>query len=103
MIAITNFRTMANGSYRYMAGKRRGYWRVLVVRDVNGPTMVTSKNVVRVAYEGPNGIDGVTERSAYYLGSSAAHASDIADRLNAERFAACVMANAFKFQLQKPE
>ena len=65
--AIVNFRTLPNGSFKYMRGLRRGYWRLLVVRDATGPTAVHSHNVVRVVSEGRPGILGVTEKSAYYI------------------------------------
>ncbi len=92
MFAIVNFRTMANGSYRYMAGKRRGYWRTLLVRDINGPTCVHSRNVVSVLYKSPQGIDGVTERSAYCLDGYRDHAEGVAMRANAQRLGAAIAA-----------
>ena len=45
MIAIVNFRTLANGSYRYMAVKRRCYWRVLLVRDVNQDSAAEARRI----------------------------------------------------------
>ena len=103
MIAIVNFRTLANGSYRYMAGKRRGYWRVLLVRDVNGPTCIHAHNVVSKIYEGPAGIDGVTERSSYCIQGSAAEARRIACEHNAERLGAAIADNAFAMGMKDDE
>lgn len=82
MRAVVDFRTLANGAYKFMAGKRRGYWRVLIVRDEAGPMRINSHNVVRVAYEGPEGIVGVTARSKYDISSTRAHAEALAEQLN---------------------
>lgn len=81
--AIVDFRTMARGAYKWIkSGQNRGYWRVLVVRDPAGSRRVNSHNVESVIYEGPEGIDGTTERSAYFIGHSMVHAQDIADKFN---------------------
>lgn len=81
--AVVDFRTLANGSYKYMSGgKRRGYWRVLELRDVNGSRQVHSHNVIAVLYSGATGIDGVTERSAYCIIASRNEANDITERFN---------------------
>lgn len=82
-IAIVNFRTMANGSYRYMRGKRRGYWRVLIVKNINGPTTLSSHNVIGEHWVGREGIDGVSDRSNYCLNSSYDRAIQVADEFNA--------------------
>lgn len=92
-VAIVNFRTLANGSYKYMAGKRRGYWRVLVVRDINGPLMSTSRNVISIPYESCPGIDGVTERSSYHLGASLAHCRALAVQINSQRIAGALVSH----------
>lgn len=85
--AIVDFRTMAHGAYKWVKiGQTRGYWRVLVVRDPAGSRRVNSHNVEGVIYEGPEGINGVTERSAYFLGQSMVHAQDIADKFNKGQF-----------------
>lgn len=81
-IAVTDFRTLPNGSYRYMRDLTRGYWRVLELRDVDGPRNVNSHNVISVIWEGHKGIDGTTERSKYYLGNSYAKAKMFASRFN---------------------
>lgn len=67
-VEIRNFRTLPNGTYRWMRGLRRGYWRTLRVWDPAGPLTVNSHNVVSQRRESPNGILGVTPRSAYYIG-----------------------------------
>lgn len=93
MIAIVNFRTLANGSYKWIKrGQRRGYWRVLMVRDVAGSTMVTSRNVLSVAYISREGIDGVTERSAYCLDGARQTAEALADKMNIARLGANIAA-----------
>lgn len=84
MKAIVDFRTLANGSYKYMRGLRRGYVRVIVVRDEKGSMSCASNNVQGVLVEFSPGIDGVTERSRYYLGGDYARAQEIADAWNAE-------------------
>lgn len=68
MKAIVHFRTLANGTFKYMAGLRRGYYRVIIVRDENGSTHANSHNVISIPMECSPGILGVTERSRYYLG-----------------------------------
>ena len=88
MIAIVNFRTMKNGAFKYMSGMRRGYWRVLVVRELSGSTAVNSRNVVAVLYSGPDGIDGVTDRSAYHIGHSRMRADKVATAWNVARLGA---------------
>lgn len=80
--AVVDFRTLPNGAYRYMNDMRRGYWRVLEVRDVDGPYNINSHNVVAVLYQGPEGIDGVTTRSKYSLDESKAKALRIATQFN---------------------
>ena len=87
-VAIVNFRTLANGSYKYMRGLRRGYWRLLIVRDAAGPTAVHSHNVVRIAAEGAEGILGVTEKSAYYIDGDRERLEQMAARINAQTVAA---------------
>lgn len=82
MKAIVNFRTLPNGSYKWMNGKRRGYWRVLIVRDETGCLRARSKNVTQILYEGRHGIENVTRRSAYYIGDTLEYAADIANRYN---------------------
>lgn len=82
--AVVHFRTMCNGAYRFMAGKRRGWYRVLVVKDRKGSYNITSRNVIDQLYCGPRGILGVTEKSAYYLGDSHVTAEKIAAEYNAK-------------------
>lgn len=81
--AIVHFRTMRNGSFKYLKGARRGYWRTLVVKDPNGCKSVRSSNVLGVLYSGPEGLSGVTERSAYFIGRSMEAAKAAAEEFNA--------------------
>lgn len=85
-VAVVNFRTLANGSYKYMNGLRRGYWRVLVVKDETGPKRIDSPNVVRV-YTTGEGIEGVTERSAYCINAQRELCAHIADAYNTGKYA----------------
>ena len=81
--AIVDFRTMVHGAYKWIkSGQNRGYWRVLIVRDPAGSHRANSHNVEGVIYKGPEGINGVTERSAYFIGQSMVHAQYIADKFN---------------------
>lgn len=85
MQAVVNFRTMQNGSYKYIRrGQCRGYWRVLVVKNPAGPLKIGTHNVVKVLYQGHPGILGVTEKSAYYLGGDLAQCERVAEEWNAE-------------------
>jgi hypothetical protein len=93
MIAVVNFRTIANGSYSWIKkGQRRGYWRVLVLKDINGSTSRSSRNVVEVLYAGPEGIDGVTSRSAYCIDDSRTEAHQVAMQWNTSHAAAVLEA-----------
>lgn len=83
-IAVVHFRTEPNGSFRWMRGKKRGYWRVLLVRDVRGSKNRRSKNVIEEVYRGRSGIRGVTERSSYWIGDDRTRAHQLAEKLNAE-------------------
>ena len=83
MKAIVNFRSLPNGAFRYMKGLRRGYYRVLIVKDENGSKHYNSHNVVKVLREFGEGLLGTTERSAYYIDDSAAEA--LADWWNNEQ------------------
>jgi len=84
-VAIVNFRTIPNGTFSYLRnGQRRGFWRVLVVKDVNGPLIKTSRNVVAVPFESHAGIDGVTARSAYCLDGAYLRALEVAEAINRE-------------------
>ena len=84
MTAIVHFRVMAHGGYRWIKrGQSRGYWRVLVVRDPNGRLAINARNVIDVLYIGRAGIDGVTQRSQYYIGDSRNHARQVAADWNA--------------------
>ena len=72
--------------FRITGPKRRGYYRVLVVKKVRAASYdVRSSNVVDVLYNGPEGSDALTEKSAYYLGPSRAVAKRIADDYNMVR------------------
>lgn len=82
-VAVVDFRTLANGSYKYMAGKRRGYWRVLIVKNANGHRTLCSTNVVGVHFKSRPGIDGVTPRSAYYIGDCEDYCESLAAEYNA--------------------
>lgn len=83
-VAVVDFRTLPNGSYKFMkSGMRRGYWRVLELRDEHGSRNIDSHNVISVLYSGPNGIDGVTSRSVYCIDRSEREARAIAERFNA--------------------
>lgn len=83
-VAVVDFRTLADGGYKYVKrGQRRGYWRVLELRDAGGPTCIHSHNVIAVLWEGIRGIRGVTDRSRYYLGTSRAKAKMFAENFNA--------------------
>jgi len=88
MEAIVNFRTEANGSFRFMRGLTRGYWRMLVVKDPEGSTSVSSNNVVSQSVT-HSGLRGVTKRSAYWIGDNLAHCEDLADAYNTKRDAIC--------------
>ena len=89
MRAIVNFRTMKSGGYKWIKrGQARGYWRVLIVKDPDGPKKVNSLNVVRVEYQSPAGIRGVTERSNYYIDYFREKAEKIAAEFNAQGTAA---------------
>lgn len=90
-IAIVNFRTSPNGSYWLKPGQRRGWWRVLLVADPAGCTAVHSHNVECVLHEGYAGIDGVTERSAYYLGKSRAACVKLAQNYNDQRLGSAIV------------
>lgn len=93
-IAIVNFRTMANGGYKWIKrGQRRGYWRVLIVADPAGCLRVNCHNVLSVPYEGPAGIDGMTPRSAYCIDGSAREAKELAACLNREALARAMLAH----------
>lgn len=81
-VAVVDFRTLPNGAYKYMSGRVRGYWRVLELREVDGPRNINSHNVISVLYSGPTGINGVTSRSRYCLDSSHAKALGVASKWN---------------------
>ena len=81
-VAVVNFRTTAHGSFKYMRGLRRGYWRLLIVHDAAGPTAVHSHNVVRVVSQGRPGILGVTEKSAYYIEGDRERLEQMAAEIN---------------------
>lgn len=81
-VAVVHFRTVPNGAYRYMKGLRRGFWRVLIVKDAKGAMHLNSPNVVGVHWEGREGIDGVTERSRYAIEDTRRHAIRIAAEFN---------------------
>lgn len=66
--AIVHHVSMANGAYTWMRGHVRGYWRLSIVRDVNGSLRRNSRNVVAIVASTSEGLTGVTSRSAYYLG-----------------------------------
>lgn len=83
--AIVHFRTMALGSFkRLRPGQYRGWWRTLVVRDPKGSKNINSKNVIEELYSGREGIEGVTEKSRYYIGHQFDEAKKIADQFNAK-------------------
>ncbi len=81
-VAIVHFRTLQNGSFKFLKGARRGYWRAIVVNDPAGSMNKRSANVVKVLYEGPEGLDGVTPKSGYYIGNSAEVAAAAAKAFN---------------------
>lgn len=84
MKAIVNFRTLPNGSYSWIKkGQRRGYYRVLIVRDENGSKHANSTNVISISMECSAGIFGVTQRSAYYVGGDFIRCQEWADVWNA--------------------
>jgi hypothetical protein len=82
MEAVVHFRTIPNGSYKYMSGLTRGFWRVLLVHNPKGSLAINSSNVLASLYESPVGINGVTEKSKYYIGNYYIYARNIADRVN---------------------
>lgn len=82
-VAVVHFRTMPNGAFRYMRGKQRGYYRVLIVKNANGSMNVTSKNVVGVHFNSREGITGVTEKSRYFIGDCEDYCEALADEYNA--------------------
>ena len=88
-VAIVNFRTLPNGSYKWMKNLTRGWWRVSIVHDETGSLSNRSNNVIRTIYDGPDGLHGVTPRLRYYIGDSAAEARIIADKFNKEHLNEC--------------
>jgi hypothetical protein len=82
---VVNFRTMPNGSYRYMRGLRRGWYRLLDVQDPRKSTAVTSRNVISVLAESREGIEGVMPRSHYYIGDVYERFAARAAAINARR------------------
>ena len=82
--AVVHFRTLPNGSFEYMRGLRRGYWRVLVVKDPMGCLSVSSHNVVEVLWTGESGIQGVGPRSRYYIRPSYDSACRVAEHYNSQ-------------------
>ena len=85
---LVNFRTLANGSYKWLRpGQRRGYWRILEVIDPAGSTNCRSHNVVRVVAQGHPGIDGVTDRSGYWIDPDRDRFEDRAAKMNGEALA----------------
>lgn len=82
--AIVHFRTLPNGGYRWIKrGQQRGYWRVLVVKDVNGPIRANSKNVIGEIFRGHEGVLGVSVKSAYCLEGDRQRADQVAAEFNA--------------------
>jgi hypothetical protein len=80
---VVRFRTLPNGSYKNIKrGQRRGYWRLLEVKDPKGSTRVQSSNIVRVIAESPQGIYGVTRRSSYWIGGHYDHFRERATTYN---------------------
>ncbi len=81
-VALVHFRTLQNGSFKFLKGARRGYWRAIVVNDPAGSKNVRSANVLKVLFQGPPGLSGVTPRSGYYIGHSAEDARAAAQAFN---------------------
>lgn len=87
-VYIANFRTLANGSYKWIKpGQRRGYWRLLEVIDPAGSINCRSHNVIRVVAQGRPGIDGVTDRSTYWIDCDRKRFEARASQRNAEKLA----------------
>lgn len=63
---VLTFRTLPNGSFRWMRGLSRGYWQLLAVPEGSCPDM--RGRGVRLIARSDEGIEGVTPRSGYYLG-----------------------------------
>lgn len=83
MKAIVHFRTVPDGAYKYIKrGQARGFWRVLLVSDPKESKNKTSRNVLRVFYEGREGIRGVTPRSNYYIGADKENCTYVAEKIN---------------------
>ncbi len=83
MKAITHFRTERNGAFtKLRPGQQRGYWRTLVVYDPAGSLNRRAHNVHAILITGRSGINGVTERSSYYIDDDAKQAQAIADEYN---------------------
>ncbi len=87
-VAIVHFRTLPNGGIKFPRGARRGYWRAIVVNDPAGSKNVRSANVLKVLFQGPPGLSGVTPRSGYYIGHSAEDARAAAQAFNEAQAAA---------------
>ena len=76
------FRTMANGSYKWMLGLRRGYYHLLWVPEGARTNDLRSKGV-KLIESSPAGLLGVTEKSAYYIEHYRERLENRADELNA--------------------
>lgn len=88
---VVSFRAEPNGAYRWMKGLRRGYYRIQVLASLLGSDKITSKNVVSQE-SGREGIEGVTTRSAYYIGDQREKFEARAAAENAARDAAWLRA-----------
>ena len=78
---IVSFRTLPNGSFKYMKGLTRGYYQLLEREPGVKGKDLRYKGVRRIA-KSPEGIDGVSERSSYYIGDNYRWMKAEADRLN---------------------
>ena len=83
IVARVGFRSMPNGGYKWLKpGCRRGWWRVMVYRG-EPPTRDDVRAVGFVgAIDTPSGIDGVTDKSGYYIGDNYLLCTCIADAIN---------------------
>ena len=81
---VVHFRTIKNGAYKWMNGKKRGYWQLLFVPEGAKTEDLRSKGV-RLIDRSPQGIFGVTKNSSYYLDEFAGELKRRAEKMNNDR------------------
>jgi hypothetical protein len=83
-IARAHFVTECAGSFQWLRGLKRGYYRVdLIDTTLPHKSDRWSDAAVVITYSYRRGIDGVTERSAYYIDDLGREARAVAARCNA--------------------